>query len=97
MNTIAAILELFWSLFAMFMFCEFGGMVTDRFDKFHNELWQSVEWHMYPAEVQRLYLMFMGNAQQIAFIKGYANIECTRDTFKRVITIHYCDSKRFGF
>ena len=84
MDTINSIIEMIWSFFAIFIFCECGNMVTNRFDKFHGELWQC-DWYLFEIELQQIYLMFMTNAQQSAMIKGHANILCTRETFKKVI------------
>lgn len=75
--------DVVWSFVAIFIFCQFGEMVIDRFEKFHSELWQC-DWYACPGEIQRMYLMFMVNAQQPAVIKGYANILCTREMFKKV-------------
>ena len=84
MDTITTLVEVTWSFFAVFLYCEFGRMVTSRFDKFHDKL-QQCNWYSFSTEMQRLYLMFMMNAQQPVMIKGYANILCTRDTYKKVI------------
>lgn len=83
LDTIAAILEMIWSFAAIFLFCEFGEKVTERFEKFHDELWQC-DWYLCSAEIQRIYLLFMVDVQQLALFKGYANIRCTREMFKKV-------------
>lgn len=63
---------------------EFGGVATDRFDKFHIELCQ-FKWYLMPVEIQRIHLMFMLNVRTSAKIKGYANVFCTREMYKSVI------------
>lgn len=83
MDTINCMFELVWSFVAIFLICEFGGMVTDRFEKFYDDLCQC-NWYLYPMEIQRIYLIFMVNAQQPTMIQGFANIVCTREYYKKV-------------
>lgn len=59
------------------------GMVTNRFDKFHDALWQ-FDWYFMPIKMQQIYLLFMLNCQHPVIIRGLANIWCTRETFKSV-------------
>lgn len=67
----------------VFIICEFGGMMTDRFEAFNHNLCQC-KWYLYTAELQRLYLLFVVNTQHPVIIRGYGNIICTRETFKKV-------------
>lgn len=90
MAIIDTFLELVWSFLAIFLFCEFGGMVTNRFDEFHDELWQ-FNWYSFPIEMQKAFLIFMVNVHKPATIEGYANILCTRELFKQVID--FCKQK----
>lgn len=63
--------------------CESGGRVTDQFDRFSMEL-SECDWNELPIEMQRLYLIFLGDTQQPKNVKSYAGIMCLRGTFKEV-------------
>lgn len=77
----------FWSFFFVSIFCMLGEMVTNEFNKFHEEMCQ-LNWYLYPLELQQLYLIFIADTQQPAAIYGYGNIVCTRGTLKAVKMNH---------
>lgn len=83
MDTANAINGSAWTFVLIFLLCEFGGMVTDRFERFYDDLCQC-EWNLLPMDMQRIYLMFVLNAQQPAMIRGFASIVCTRVFFSKV-------------
>lgn len=68
----------------IFFYCEFGAMVTNQFKIFNERLCQC-NWYFFPIDVQRIFLIYMLDAQDPIFISGYGNILCTRDSFKNVI------------
>ena len=72
-----------WAFVMIYLYCEFGEMVTLQFNTFHELLCQC-EWYRFPIDVQRMLVIFMLDTQQPASIRGYGNIECTRDAFKNV-------------
>lgn len=74
---------MFWSFGFILFYCEFGEMVTNRFDYFHSELCQC-DWYLLSIEMQQLYLMFITNTQQSVNIRGFGHLLCTRDLFKKV-------------
>ena len=79
----APVLKVFWSFIMIFFYCELGETVSDQFVEFDDELCQC-NWYLYPMEIQKMLLIFMCEAQQLTLFRGYANIECTRDSFKNV-------------
>lgn len=74
----------FWAFSILFLFCEFGERVTDRFDMFGDNL-QRCDWYKLPFKMKRMYLIFLSDTQQSKNITTYANILNTRETFKKVI------------
>lgn len=77
------ILLMAWSFVIIYFYCEWGEMVTHQFNVFHEVLNQC-NWYSFPLDLQRMLVTFMSGTQQPALIRGYANIECTRDAFKNV-------------
>lgn len=73
----------YWSFRILYLYCESGQRVTNRFSEFHNELCRC-DWHLFPIEVQRMLVIVMSNTQQPTTIQGYGNIMCTRNSFKKV-------------
>lgn len=74
----------FWSFQIISVFCGFGEMVTDQFEIFDDELAQC-NWYSLPIKLQRQYGIFMSGAQQTTYIRGFGNIECTRESLKQVL------------
>lgn len=63
--------------------CEFGEIVGKQFKLFDEELCQC-NWYAFPIDMQQLLVTFMTNTQRTAVFRGFANTECTRETFKNV-------------
>lgn len=74
---------MFWSFGLILLICDFGEMVTIKFDSFDMDLWQC-DWYLYSIEMQRIYKIFMSHTQLPTNIRGYGDIKCTRDTFQKV-------------
>ena len=72
------------SIVALFFFCEFGEMVSNRFGKFDEKIFQQIVWYLFPIEVQQWLVAFMPTTQRSMVFRGYGNIQCTREAFKRV-------------
>lgn len=62
---------------------EFGERVINKFNEFDDELCEG-NWYLFPPEMRKLYLIFMNDTQQPAYMYGFGNILCTRDVFKKV-------------
>lgn len=72
-----------WSLVPLFVICSGFEEITNRFDTI--DIYQECDWYKFLPKVQRMIPFIIANAQESTGFKGYANISCTRDTFKRVI------------
>lgn len=86
MGIITPFCILTWSFAIIACICECGERVAEQFFDFNDKLNQC-KWYSFPLDVQRILLIFMGDAQQPTFIRGYANILCTRNSFKEVRTL----------
>lgn len=71
------------SFVAIFFFCEIGEMVSSQFIVFDEKLYQC-DWHSFPIEMQRMFVLMLSSTQQIPIIQGFGNTKCTRDAFKTV-------------
>lgn len=75
--------------------CEPGERVTNQFEQFGVNLDQC-KWNKLPIEMQRIYLIFLSDAQQPKYIRSYGGIVCTRETFKQAcILVYYNDNDHF--
>lgn len=83
-EAIKLIIGLLWSTASMFLVCELSERLTIRCESFEDDFcrWH---WYLFPIEMQKLLSIAIANSQQTMTIKGYANIPCTRFTFKSVI------------
>lgn len=76
-------ITVFVTLAMIFFPCELGEMVTNQYELLDDELCQ-LDWYLFPIEMQRSLVIFMSFTQQPAMIRGFANVRCGRDTFKKV-------------
>lgn len=91
-STLTILLVLFAYLYT---FCELGEMVCKEFETFDNELNQC-NWYAFPLKIQQIFIIFMVNTQQPTTVRGYGNILCTRETFKKVIFSLTTIKKRYS-
>lgn len=82
-NIVLVIIPVFGILFIV---CELCQRLTQKFDDFNDNLWEC-RWYLYPNRLQQMFLIFGANTQQSVNIRGYGNIMCTRETFKKVIDV----------
>lgn len=80
---ITPVIAVCWTFFIIAILCELGERVTQQFNAFNEQVIQC-EWHLFSLDLQRMLLIFMCDSQQPAFVRGFANIVCTRDSFKKV-------------
>lgn len=73
-----------WSFFQIYIFCQFGEIITGEFMKLGNNIYQS-DWYTFPSEIQRTLTTLLINTQQPVVIVGFGNIVCTCETYKKVI------------
>lgn len=69
--------------FAFCFSCEFGEMLTNHFEQL-NDAFGLCNWHLFPIEMQQMFLIVMPNAQQSTIVRGYGNTPCARGAFKQV-------------
>lgn len=74
---------IFWAIMMIFIACEFGEMVSSRFEKIDRKLCHC-RWYLFPLKMRRIYAIVMTNTQQPLIVQGYANTQCTRGSFNRV-------------
>lgn len=67
----------------MFVFCEFGEGVRAQFEQV-DELIYECDWYEFPLEIQRILPTVFLLGQQPVLLKGFANLICTREAFKKV-------------
>lgn len=72
-----------WAFVMIFIFCGQSEQMINEFDAFNQKLGQCT-WYLLPPKMQQMYLIFISNTQQPKIIRGYGNILCTHDTFKKV-------------
>lgn len=76
-----------FSLFAAcVLVCECGETISTEFERFYDGLCRH-HWHLFPIEMQRMYLILLANTQHPVNIHSFFNVECTRETLKNVTKI----------
>lgn len=80
---------LFWASVQIFIFCELGENLTERFNRIPIIIYDS-EWYNFPKDVRRALPTVMIAAQQPMVLQGFANLKCTRESFKKVTTHWFC-------
>lgn len=75
----------FWSFFAISVFCELGEKISGQFDELDEAIYQS-DWYEFPTKVQRVLPIIMMTTQQTTVPCGYGNLPCIRESFQRVTT-----------
>lgn len=78
-----AAFEGFWAFCFIVFFCEFGHYVFHAFDELNMAIDQ-LDWFLFPAEIQKLLPILISGCQNTCCIKGYGDVQCIRDTSKRV-------------
>lgn len=82
---LAIFLVLIWMIIFLFLLCEFGERMTNRFEMFDDELCRC-DWYLLPIEIRRMYMIFKSDTQHPVNICSFFNITCEREIFKLVIT-----------
>lgn len=71
------------SFVTVFLTCEMGQNVSNQFNKFGDKV-GTCDWYLLLRKLQQMFVIVMINAQEPVSIRGFGNVECTRDSFKRV-------------
>lgn len=69
----------------LFIYCECGDRLTNKFNWFHEKLCQC-RWYKFKLEMQQSYSIALSCTQESVVIEGFLNVVCTREAFKRVNT-----------
>lgn len=73
---------IYWSFAQFFVICDICQRVTSHYE---IDIYTDWEWYKFPENIRRaLPIAIIGNQMPIE-VKGLGNIECTRDTFKKMI------------
>lgn len=72
-----------WSFVLIFLFSELGERLTNQFNEINKEI-LDYDWYAFPISIQKLIPTILTGTQDPVVIRGYGNINCTRDTFKQV-------------
>lgn len=83
MELIRPLTIIFWSFVSIFLTCDFGERVSNRFDVIDDVLCQ-FEWYDLPLEVQKMLPIIMMSTQQTVVFKGFGNILLLREVFRQV-------------
>lgn len=73
----------FWAFVQIFIFCNLGENVSNRFVEIKDMIYYC-DWYTFPNGLQKLLPTIMMSAQEPVIIHGFANLSCTRDSFKKV-------------
>lgn len=67
----------------IFLICDFGHKVCNQFIALEDSIYR-INWYLLPIDLQRFLLIIMIASQKSVEIRGFGNISCTRETFKKV-------------
>lgn len=81
-----SILTIWLPLF--YMLCDFGEHVTIASGRLNTSFYSN-SWYLCPIEMQRYFLVILLAAQKPLYMEGFARLNCSRETFKRVNNIFY--------
>lgn len=87
MPLLLLILNGVFGLAAVFIASELGQRITDAFEKIDSTI-EKFDWYLFPIEIKQMLPMIIAIAQQPATIACFGSINCTRDVFKNVSTLH---------
>lgn len=76
-------IELFFSLFGLFGFCEFGERLKVAFDEINIEIDQ-IKWYLLPCRTQQMISIMLIFIQKPVEIGIFGSVSCNRITFKKV-------------
>lgn len=74
---------LVWILLFLFVICELADNVAERYER--ASIYALCDWYTFPNDVKRFLPIIIHNTQRSVVIKGFGNIDCTREEFKKVL------------
>lgn len=73
----------FTAMFNLFMFCLFGKLATDGYEKMGDCLYES-NWRKLPIQMQDFLVLMIGNSQRRIYYRGFGFITLDLETFSKV-------------
>lgn len=67
---------------ACFFLCNFGEDVSNRFITLSDLIYEK-SWYLCTLQEQKLFTFMIMLAQKPVYMKGFANLHCSRETFKK--------------
>lgn len=67
----------------IFLFCNFGEDITTQFKAIDHEIYEC-DWYLFPRKAQRILPTLVLSTQRPVIFRGFGNVVCTREAFKRV-------------
>ena len=68
----------------IFIFCHFGERASGESSEMGDEIYQRIDWYTFPLDIQRMIPTILIGAQEPVILRGFGNVTCTRDAFKKV-------------
>lgn len=72
-----------FSLFPFFLFCHFGGQITQQFEEIGDAVYQ-LEWYRLPLDMKNVLQVVIALAQKRIYMRGYGDTRTTHSVFKKV-------------
>lgn len=72
-----------WVFGVLFIVCDVGERMICLFGVFGEEV-ERCDWYRLPIEMQRMYSILLSDTQQSKCITCYGDIQCKRETSKKV-------------
>lgn len=82
------LLNVWISMFPFFLFCHFGGKVTQQFEDIGDAVYQ-LEWYRLPLNMQKNFQVVIALAQKRIYMRGYGDTRTTHSVFKKVSKRNY--------
>lgn len=85
MTLLSVLFLAFWSFASIFVFCDSGERIASEFDEI--DIYNLCDWYLFPANIEKAIPIVIMNTQlRPVVLEGFGNIQCSRETFKRVIS-----------
>lgn len=68
----------------LYAFCEIGETITNRFEALGDKVYQ-LNWYTLPLSMQKDLVRVIAISQKRVFVRGYLDIQSSRQVFKKVI------------
>lgn len=75
------------SLLPFFLFCHFGGNITQQFEEIGDAAYQ-LEWYRLPLDMQKDIRIVIAAAQKSIYMRGYGDTRSTYSVLTKVRKIH---------